>query len=1581
MGMGMGMGMGKKLIGSKVGKSSPNSNRAQVRSRPVEKLHAAAASACFEPLEGRTLMSTVTGGGSVGPITVSLQSDGVLSIAGTSSGPQFEDISLGLSSGTDDATGRPTLEVGYNIRRLDNAATTTGGFAFDLEQITGIGIDVEAPGLSTNLVDPAGRFLGKVRHVNAAWTAWGSGRPGSLTVWAHADMTAADNRFTVAGHSFGIAGMWNVEMRANGSGQGHTLDASGYGGRSVISATGHDDVIRAAQGESYLNPGGGNDTVEGGRGHDYLNAGYWSDGDVTVTDGALVSERTNSTLLGIDEVRIGNYYGGDIDASGFTRTAELIGVSGDSHTVTGSTAGGTLRGGGGGSTEAVIPGTGGNDTFAFSEDGKSVTRSDMTGNVTATYVLDDIQQLRLSGRGGVDTVLGSPAAGTRLSGLRTGVNFVVSSTADNPNGPSPDAGVATLRDAINYANAHPATDPTTIGFDLKTSDPGYDATAGVFNIRPAAVLPALAASNVTIDGYSQPGARANTSVTADNAALKVRLLSNKSGDGGGLDYGIKVTGHDDTVQGLIINRFTVGVVLEGKTAHDNRIQGNFVGINAAGTGDATKADGNGQTMLITAGASNNVIGVEPDAANARPAQRNILSGGYREGVILRESGQDMTTGNVIAGNLIGTNRWATGPLGNGSISQSGAGVRIEGASGNTIGGDTDKNPLARNIIAGNGGGISIYPLPGAPASGNLILGNYFGVDPSATIGVPNGYNNLAIFAPGNVIGGATAKAGEGAGNLIGGGPREGISLDPGADRTTIQGNLFRLGSPALNIYSNDNLIGGAAAGTGNAFAAAGRNVYVKSGQRNAVLGNSMYSGSAGITLDAGANNNQPAPAVASASSAGSGTAVQFTLAGVAAGQTYRVEFFSGSRPADSRELLGSIDVTASDANTSSGVLRAAEMLPGSAAPGLLVTATATDAAGNTSAFSAARTVASQAPAVLSLSDASGAYGGTITFTASLASAGMAVGNQRVTFEVNGRSVGSATTDGQGVATLSGASLAGLNAGSYSLTAGFAGDANYTATSAAKTLEVRRAAPTVMATGGTFTYDGTDRTGGGSVTGVVPTDTFPSPSLAYYNASDLSLADPLPAPPTDAGSYLVVAEYTGDPNYTPASSDPATIVIEKAALGVTAADACRVYGHPNPALTGTVTGLVESDDVAVDYATAAAAASPVGAYDILPVLSDPAGRLKNYEVAVTKGTLRVNATTLSAAAQPVSGSEGSSAGGVVVSFTTNNPIAAAIDFAATITWGDGRQSAGTVEPDGRGGFVVLGTHTYADGGSYAVTVTVADNAGGGTAAASGSAAIANVPPAVDLTGPAAGSVFAAGTAVTLTGSFADPNMADDHGAMFTLTRAGAAPVTVAATVGAGGAVQTVVNGGDAPLAPGVYHLGLTVTDKDGGAGSATTAAGQDAYFVVYDPSAGYVTGGGWIDSPAGAYAADPAAAGRATFGFVSQYKRGATVPGGNTEFQFKTGGLSFSSTGYDWLVVSGGGKAKYKGSGTINGRGGYGFMLTAVDGGRGGGPDTFRIKIWDSVSGMVVYDNQMGRPDDDADAGTALGGGSIVIHTR
>jgi hypothetical protein len=247
-------------------------------------------------------------------------------------------------------------------------------------------------------------------------------------------------------------------------------------------------------------------------------------------------------------------------------------------------------------------------------------------------------------------------------------------------------------------------------------------------------------------------------------------------------------------------------------------------------------------------------------------------------------------------------------------------------------------------------------------------------------------------------------------------------------------------------------------------------------------------------------------------------------------------------------------------------------------------------------------------------------------------------------------------------------------------------------------------------------------------------------------------------------------------------------------------------------------------------------------------------------------------------------------------------------------------------------------------------------------------VSNVDPVIGVVnGPAVPQPI--NSTVTISATFSDVGTQDPHTCAINWDDGATTAGTVVETNGAG-----TCSGTHQYTASDVYTVTVTITDDDGGSDIELFR-----YVVIY-PNSGFVTGGGWIWSPLGAYTADPTLEGKATFGFVSQYKKGATVPTGNTEFQFHAGDLNFKSSSFQWLVISGS-RAQYKGLGTINGSGNYGFLVTAIDGqlSGGGGTDKFRIKIWDTSNGdAVVYDNQIAAAEDSS-AATALSGGSIVIH--
>jgi PKD repeat protein len=218
------------------------------------------------------------------------------------------------------------------------------------------------------------------------------------------------------------------------------------------------------------------------------------------------------------------------------------------------------------------------------------------------------------------------------------------------------------------------------------------------------------------------------------------------------------------------------------------------------------------------------------------------------------------------------------------------------------------------------------------------------------------------------------------------------------------------------------------------------------------------------------------------------------------------------------------------------------------------------------------------------------------------------------------------------------------------------------------------------------------------------------------------------------------------------------------------------------------------------------------------------------------------------------------------------------------------------------------------------------------------------------------------------SFTDAGTSDTHTCLFGWDDGTSSAATVTESQGSG-----TCTGSHIYTVAGVYTVKVTVTDDDG---TSTSVAWM---LIVYDPNAGFVTGGGWLTVSPGSYPAQPTLSGRANFGFNSQYKKGASVPTGETEFNFQVANFKFHSSQYDYLVVSGY-KAQYKGTGEVNGVPGYSFRLTAYDGDLTNpkGPDKFRIRITGPAG--FVFDNRLGKSEDiDLADPQAISGGSIVIH--
>jgi hypothetical protein len=439
-----------------------------------------------------------------------------------------------------------------------------------------------------------------------------------------------------------------------------------------------------------------------------------------------------------------------------------------------------------------------------------------------------------------------------------------------------------------------------------------------------------------------------------------------------------------------------------------------------------------------------------------------------------------------------------------------------------------------------------------------------------------------------------------------------------------------------------------------------------------------------------------------------------------------------------------------------------------------------------------------------------------------------------------------------------------------------------------------------------------------------------------------------------------------------TSNTANFTINPKAASVTPAAASKIYGAADPAFTGTLTGFLSGDGVTATYSRTAGETVAGSPYTISAVLT-PLGVLANYNITYQTAPFTINRKPASIIADPKFKSYGDADPAFTGSWPGFLPADGVTATFARSPTGETPSSNNNLAP---ASYTIIGTAAPAAVlGNYDITNTTA------------TFAINNDTPVItSLTGPSA--PVALGSPVTVTGTFSDHGFSSDS---YTISSTWTAITGNVSVPNVGAASYNGTTGTFTITAPntiqaGVYTVTVNVMDRWN---VSSTPVSVSNYVVVYDPSGGFVTGGGWIVAAAEscvqgivAGVCTGATGGRANFGFVSKYAKGATTPSGNTEFQFQAGNLNFKSTAYQWLVVSGA-RAQFKGSGTINGQPGYDFILTAVDGALPGGnnQDAFRIKI--TYNGDVVFDNQNGASDSDPLSGssTALVGGSISIKSK
>jgi len=243
---------------------------------------------------------------------------------------------------------------------------------------------------------------------------------------------------------------------------------------------------------------------------------------------------------------------------------------------------------------------------------------------------------------------------------------------------------------------------------------------------------------------------------------------------------------------IISGNTSYGVLITGVGSDSNMVAGNYIGTDFTGTDSIP----NNQGVGIWHSAKFNVIGTNGDGVSDS-LERNIISGNSLNGVEISHGSQH----NVVAGNLIGTDKSGTMAIPNSFGGNASGVIIVNGSKFNRIGTNADSisDVLERNVISGNDkDGVMIY-IDSISGGENVIAGNYIGTDISGTLSLANGANGIYFLgeAINNTIGG-TSPASR---NLISGNKADGILVRNSRDNLII-GNYIGSGRDSTGDLGN-----------------------------------------------------------------------------------------------------------------------------------------------------------------------------------------------------------------------------------------------------------------------------------------------------------------------------------------------------------------------------------------------------------------------------------------------------------------------------------------------------------------------------------------------------------------------------------------------------------------------------------------------------------------------------------------------------------------------------------------------------------------------------------------------------------
>ena len=446
-------------------------------------------------------------------------------------------------------------------------------------------------------------------------------------------------------------------------------------------------------------------------------------GGIAAGDGNLISGNANIGIYllnsaAADNVVAGNRIGTDV--TGFTSLSNNIGVY-----VTGpdNTIGGTATGAGN-----VISG---NANWGLAITAASASDNLVAGNLIGTDTTGTTRPATNQRYGVYVLVSGS---GNTIGGTSAAARNVISGNTEN--GILIGAGPGSTDNVImgNYIGTNDAGTtaiPNATGIDIQTPGNTVGGTAaGAGNLISGNTV------GVEIVGATQTGTLVAGTFIGTNADGTASI--------GNRTYGVELNGAPgNTIGGTVAgagnlisgNSTGYGVIIIGAAATGNLVAGNLIGSDVTGT----TAVANGIGIVIEA--SGNTVGGTTGGAG------NLISGNSSSYGVFVFGPTTTITGNVLVGNLIGTNDSGTAALANTY------GIGLNNASGTTIGGTTAG---AANVISGSTQ-IGVY-INGAATSGNLVTGNFVGSNSAGTAAIANNIGIELTGAPNNTIGGTSEEA-------------------------------------------------------------------------------------------------------------------------------------------------------------------------------------------------------------------------------------------------------------------------------------------------------------------------------------------------------------------------------------------------------------------------------------------------------------------------------------------------------------------------------------------------------------------------------------------------------------------------------------------------------------------------------------------------------------------------------------------------------------------------------------------------------------------------------------------------------